>query len=70
MARPNPAIAQRKTDPNSTQTIVLGRVVACRALLIVTSSTFFAIYASRGVPKAPLSRATLGGVLNLSPGFG
>jgi hypothetical protein len=42
MARPNPAIAQRKSDPHSTQIIVLGRVVACLASLVVTS-TFFDI---------------------------
>jgi hypothetical protein len=42
MARPNPAIAQRKSDPSSTQIIVLGRVVACRASLVVIS-TFFGI---------------------------
>ena len=42
MARPNPAITQRKSDPHSTQIIVLGRVVACRASLVVTS-TFFGI---------------------------
>ena len=42
MARPNPAIAQRKSDPNSTQIMALGRVVACRASLVVTS-TFFGI---------------------------
>jgi hypothetical protein len=40
MARPNPAIAQRKSDPNNTQIIALGRVVACRALLVVTSTLF------------------------------
>jgi hypothetical protein len=38
MARPNPAIAQRKSDPHSTQIIVLGRVVAPRAWLVVTST--------------------------------
>jgi hypothetical protein len=42
MARPNPAITQRKSDPHSTQIIVLGRVVAPRASLVVTS-TFFGI---------------------------
>jgi hypothetical protein len=42
MARPNPAIAQRKSDPHSTQIIVLGRVVAPLASLVVTS-TFFDI---------------------------
>jgi hypothetical protein len=42
MARPNPAIAQRKSDPSSTQIIVLGRVVAPLASLVVTS-TFFDI---------------------------
>jgi len=40
MARPNPAIAQRKSDPNSTQIMALGRVVACRASLVVTSIFF------------------------------
>jgi hypothetical protein len=39
MARPKPAIAQRKRDPSSTQIIVLGRVVACRASLVVTSTS-------------------------------
>jgi hypothetical protein len=42
IARPNPAIAQRKSDPNSTRIIILGRVVACRASLVVTS-TFLGI---------------------------
>ena len=42
MARPNPAIAQRKSDPNSTQIMALGRVIACRASLVVIS-TFFGI---------------------------
>ena len=42
MARPKPAIAQRKSDPSSTQIIVLGRVVAWRASFVVTS-TFFGI---------------------------
>jgi hypothetical protein len=39
MARPRPAIAQRKSDPISTQIMVLGRVVACRASLVVTSTS-------------------------------
>jgi hypothetical protein len=55
MARANPAIAQKKSDPNSTQTIVLGRVVACRASLVVTS-TFFGIAGpplASGLPQAP-----------------
>jgi hypothetical protein len=54
MARPNPAIAQRKSDPHSTQTIVLGRVVAPRASLVVTS-TFFGIARSSACVRPPAS---------------